>query len=213
MEVPAARIAFSDADRAEVAQASSVLLQSGSLTLGEHTRRLEEEFARLHDAPYAVAVSSGTAALEIVLRTVDVRGCDVIVPANTFVATALAVMRAGGHTVLADADPTTLSVSRATVEAALTPRCKAVVVVHIGGLISPEMGPIQELCDQRGLALVEDAAHAHGSTLGGRCAGSFGVAAAFSFYPTKVITSGEGGMIVTGDPRVRDEAIVYRDQG
>jgi dTDP-4-amino-4,6-dideoxygalactose transaminase len=85
--------------------------------------------------------------------------------------------------------------------------------VHIGGLISPEVERVRELCAERGIAFVEDAAHAHGSTHAGRFAGSFGVAGAFSFYPTKVITSGEGGMIVTADDRLRDEALAYRDQG
>jgi dTDP-4-amino-4,6-dideoxygalactose transaminase len=88
-----------------------------------------------------------------------------------------------------------------------------VVLVHIGGLVSPETPALRAWCDERGIALVEDAAHAHGSTLDSRPAGSFGVAGTFSFYPTKVITSGEGGMIVTADERLRDEALAYRDQG
>jgi dTDP-4-amino-4,6-dideoxygalactose transaminase len=101
----------------------------------------------------------------------------------------------------------------ASVDAALTPTTSAVVIVHIGGVISPAIEEIRSLLDERGVALIEDAAHAHGSTLDGRPAGSFGVAAAFSFYPTKVVTSAEGGMIVTGDEHIADEAMVYRDQG
>ena len=93
------------------------------------------------------------------------------------------------------------------------PDTAAVMLVHIGGLISPEVDAIRTLCDERGVLLVEDAAHAHGSSHDGRPAGSFGHAAAFSFYPTKVLTSGEGGMIVTGDAALRDEAVIYRDQG
>jgi perosamine synthetase len=88
-----------------------------------------------------------------------------------------------------------------------------VIIVHVGGIISPDVVAIRELCDRRGLFLVEDAAHAHGCSLGGRSAGTFGVAGTFSFYPTKVITAGEGGMIVTADDRLREEAVVYRDQG
>jgi dTDP-4-amino-4,6-dideoxygalactose transaminase len=87
------------------------------------------------------------------------------------------------------------------------------VLVHIGGFISPEIDAIGKLCDDHGLALIEDAAHAHGSSYDGRTAGTFGKAAAFSFYPTKVMTSAEGGMIVTADERLRDEAVMYRDQG
>jgi dTDP-4-amino-4,6-dideoxygalactose transaminase len=88
-----------------------------------------------------------------------------------------------------------------------------VILVHIGGAITPEIDAIRTLCERRGLFLVEDAAHAHGSSLDGRAAGSFGIASAFSFYPTKVMTTGEGGMIVTADERFRDEAHIYRDQG
>jgi dTDP-4-amino-4,6-dideoxygalactose transaminase len=137
----------------------------------------------------------------------------VVVPANTFYATAAAVLAAGGRPVFADVDAGTFALTRPSVEAVLTPRTAAVVHVHIGGLIAPQVTGVAALCAARGVALVEDAAHAHGSTLDGRFAGSFGVAGAFSFYPTKVVTSGEGGMIVTGSERLAGEARVYRDQG
>ena len=101
----------------------------------------------------------------------------------------------------------------ATTSAALTPHTAAVVVVHIGGLITPQIDELRALCDERGIALVEDAAHAHGSAFDGRFAGSFGVAAAFSFYPTKVVTSGEGGMVLTSSEELAQEARIYRDQG
>jgi dTDP-4-amino-4,6-dideoxygalactose transaminase len=95
----------------------------------------------------------------------------------------------------------------------LTPTTVGVIVVHIGGLVAPDIGAIADLCRERGIWLVEDAAHAQGSTAHGRQAGSFGRAAAFSFYPTKVMTSGEGGMIVTDDAALAEEARIYRDQG
>jgi perosamine synthetase len=135
------------------------------------------------------------------------------VPTNTFFATAAAAIHAGGAVRLADVSADTLALSVATVEAALSDRTAAVVLVHIGGLITPEAGAIRALCDRRGVVLVEDAAHAHGAAAGGRPAGRFGQVSAFSFYPTKVMTSGEGGMIVTDDDRIRDEGVVYRDQG
>ncbi|HZT66616.1 MAG TPA: DegT/DnrJ/EryC1/StrS family aminotransferase [Acidimicrobiales bacterium] len=213
MEVPAARVVFDDDDRAEVASLVTETLSRGSLTLGPLTARLEEAFAAAHGADQAVAVSSGTAALEIILRTIGVAGADVVVPANTFYATAGAVVHAGGRPVFADVSPTTLALSPDTVAAALTPSTAAVVVVHIGGMVTPDVEALRALCDQRGIALVEDAAHAHGSTWRGRHAGSFGVGGAFSFYPTKVVAASEGGMIVTGDAHLRDEARIYRDQG
>jgi perosamine synthetase len=211
--VPAARIVFSADDRAEVARRVDEALRTGVLTLGDNTREFEAAFAAAHHAPFAVAVTSGTAALEIALRAVGVAGREVIVPANTFAATAFATIAAGGRPVFADIDAATLAVNVETVLAALTERTAAVVVVHIGGLVSPAVPALRDLCTQLGIALIEDAAHAHGSTLDGIPAGSFGRAAAFSFYPTKVITSGEGGMLVTGEQWLRDEARAYRDQG
>jgi perosamine synthetase len=213
VEVPAARVVFREEDRAEIAAAIMDILASGALTLGPYTKRFEAAFGAAHSAPHAVATSSGTAALDIILRTAGVARRDVIVPANTFFATAAAVLQAGGRPVFADIDAATFALSRATVEAALTPATAAVVLVHIGGLITPGVDEIRRLCDDLGVPLIEDAAHAHGSSYGGRFAGSFSLAAAFSFYPTKVVTSGEGGMVLTGSDHVRDEALIYRDQG
>ncbi len=213
MEVPAARVVFREEDRAEIAAAIMDILASGALTLGPYTKRFEAAFGAAHSVPHAVATSSGTAALDIILRTAGVAGREVIVPANTFFATAAAVLQAGARPVFADIDAATFALSRATVEAALTPATAAVVLVHIGGLITPEVDEIRRLCGGRGIPLIEDAAHAHGSSYDGRFAGSFGLAAAFSFYPTKVVTSGEGGMVLTSSSHVRDEALIYRDQG
>jgi perosamine synthetase len=211
--VPSARVVFPGTDRAEIAAAVAEILGSGALTLGSYTQRFEAAFAAAHGSPHAVAVASGTAALDIILRSVGVRGRDVVVPANTFYATAAAVLQAGGRPVFADVDAATFALSRPTLEASLTPDTAAVVLVHIGGLISPQVDDLRALCEERGIALVEDAAHAHGSTFDGRSAGSFGVAAAFSFYPTKIVTCGEGGMVLTGSDELAQEARIYRDQG
>ncbi|NUR60920.1 MAG: DegT/DnrJ/EryC1/StrS family aminotransferase [Catenulispora sp.] len=213
MTVPAARIVFDADDRAAVAAAVVESLASGALTLGPHTERFETAFAAAHRAQHAVAVATGTAALEIALRVAGVANHDVVVPANTFYATAAAVVHAGARPVFADVDAATFALTPASVEAALTPSTKAVVLVHIGGLITPQVAEIKALCDRRGITLVEDAAHAHGCSLDGRMAGTFGLAGAFSFYPTKVTTAGEGGMILTDSPEVREEARIYRDQG
>lgn len=213
MTVPAARVVFDADDRMAVAAAVTESLATGALTLGPHTERFETAFATAHRSPHAVATSSGTSALEIALRIVGVGNRDVVVPANTFYATAAAVVHAGGRPVFADVDAATFALSVATVEAVLTPSTAAVVLVHIGGMITPQVDAIRRLCDSRGITLVEDAAHAHGSSYDGRMAGTFGLAGAFSFYPTKVTTAGEGGMILTASAQVRDEARIYRDQG
>jgi perosamine synthetase len=221
VSVQAARIVFPAADREEIAAATAEILRTGALTLGPYTRQFEAAFAAAHSwpagdgeqVPRAIAVSSGTAALEVILRSLGVAGRDVIVPANTFFATAEAALRAGGRPVFADIDPQTFALSPLTVTAALTPGTAAVVLVHIGGLISPDAVALRQLCAERGIALVEDAAHAHGSTYRGQPAGSFGIAAGFSFFPTKVVTSGEGGMIITGAADIEADARIYRDQG
>jgi perosamine synthetase len=213
MHVPAARVVFSDEDRARILAHIDNSLRSGSLTLGPNGEAFEEAFAARHQIPHAVAVSSGTSALEIVFRALDLGGREVVVPANTFFASAAAVIHAGGRPRLADVSADTLALSAASVSAALTPDTAAVLLVHIGGLITPEIDDIRRLCDAQGVLLIEDAAHAIGASWQGRPAGTFGHAATFSFYPTKVIASGEGGMIVTADQALAEDARIYRDQG
>lgn len=219
--VPPARPTFPADDRAAIAELVEESLATGSLTLGPNTERFEDGFATRHGVSHAVAVSSGTAALEIALRCLadpggsggGLGGRAVIVPANTFFATAAAVIHAGGVPRFADIDPATFALSPATVEPVLDDGCAGIVIVHIGGFVSPDTAALADLCRARGLFLLEDAAHAHGASFAGRAAGSIGDAGAFSFYPTKVITSGEGGIITTGDETARDEARLYRDQG
>jgi dTDP-4-amino-4,6-dideoxygalactose transaminase len=211
--VPPARPVFTSSDRDAITRLVDEALTSGSLTLGPVTERFENAFAARHRTDVGIAVSSGTAALEIILRSIGIEGRSVVVPANTFFATAAAVLHAGGQPRLADIDPSTFALSAASVASALDDDCAAVILVHIGGVISSEVEEIARLCAEAGVPLVEDAAHAHGATFHGRPAGSFGSAAAFSFYPTKVMTSGEGGMILTSDERLAAEARMYRDQG
>jgi dTDP-4-amino-4,6-dideoxygalactose transaminase len=211
--VPAARVQFLPEDRAWIAERIQEVLASGQLTLGRYGEEFEKRFAALCGTRHAVAVNSGTSALEIVLRVLGVEGRDVLVPTNTFFATAAAVIHAGGRPVFVDMDKESFGVTPEELERRLTPRTVGIVTVHIGGLVSQRMGEIADLARRHGIWLVEDAAHAHGSSHGGTRAGGFGVAGTFSFYPTKVMTSAEGGMIVTNDDALDREARVYRDQG
>ncbi|MBI3097492.1 MAG: DegT/DnrJ/EryC1/StrS family aminotransferase [Planctomycetes bacterium] len=213
MKVPPARIQFTAADRAAIAARVDEILGSGQLTLGKYGKEFEAAFARLVGVPHAVAVNSGTSSIEIPLRVLGVEGRDVLVPTNTFMATCFGVLHAGGRVRFVETDPETFGVSPAGLAAARTKDTAGVIVVHIGGIVSPRLPEIRAWCDREGLFLFEDAAHAHGCAVNGRAAGSFGQAASFSFYPTKVITSGEGGMIVTSDPKLDQEARLYRDQG
>ena len=212
MQIPAAKIYFPEEDKQEILTKIAEILSTGQLILGKYGQQLEEEFARYVGTKYAVAVNSGTSALEIVLRALDIEGHSVIVPTNTFFATPASVIHAGGKVVFADVAEN-LCLDPASLEANITKDTKGVIIVHIGGLIPPQIKDIHEICQAHSLFLMEDAAHAHGSTIDGQMAGSLGQAAAFSFYPTKVMTSGEGGMITTDDEKIFKRALVFRDQG
>ena len=199
MKIAAQVYDFSDEDIEQItAEIRTLLAARAYLTLGRHVERFESAFAEYHGARYAVATSSGTAALEIILRHVGVAGGEVVMPTNTFGATAFAALAAGGRPVFADIGAD-LTLDPESAAAQVTPRTRAVVTVHVGGLVSPATTELAALCRSKGIALVEDAAHAHGSSLGGRFAGTLGVAGAFSFFTTKVMTTGEGGMVLTND--------------
>lgn len=173
-------------------------LRSGWVTTGPKVKRFEEDFARYVDAREAIAVNSCTAALEISLAALGIGpGDEVIVPTMTFCATANVVVHLGAKPVLVDVDDELLIDLRA-VERAIGARTKAVIPVHYAGQ-SCDLDAISHLARRRGLFVVEDAAHAAGCTYRGRKIGTHGDAAAFSFYATKNMTTGEGGMITTGD--------------
>ena len=212
-QIPAAKIQFLPEDRTWIAERLQEVLSTGQLTLGKYGTQFEEKFAQLCGCRHAISVSSGTSALEIILRVLGVEGMDVLVPTNTFFATAAAVIHAGGRPVLVDMDSESLGIRPEDMEKCLTPKTAGFIVVHIGGMISRRIRDLQEFARKKGIWLVEDAAHAHGSLHDGVSPGAFGVAAGFSFYPTKVMTSAEGGMIVTNNDGIAEEARIYRDQG
>ncbi|MGY1946269.1 DegT/DnrJ/EryC1/StrS family aminotransferase [Nocardia asiatica] len=186
------------------------ILASGRLVLGPHTEALEAAVAAMAGTRYAIAVNSGATALEIIYRTLDLRGRTVLVPTNTNYATAAAALAAGARVELYDAG---LYPALADLEHRLTPEVGAVVVVHIGGYLSPDLPAIAAWCRRTGVPLIEDAAHAHGATLADHRAGGLGYAGAFSFFATKVATTGEGGAITTDDPDLDRMARLYRNQG
>lgn len=213
-EVPPIKLYFPLKDINQIKVYVEKILGSGILTLGENTQAFENEFKSFHQVKHSIAVSSGTSAIEITLRCIGIReGDEVIVPTNTFSATAAAVIFSRGKPVLTDVDPNTLCINAEEIEKHLTSKTKAVIVVHIAGLICPEMRAIDEICMDHHISLVEDAAHAHGSKLDDQFAGSFGDTGCFSLYPTKIITTGEGGMITTNSDEIATKARILRDQG
>jgi perosamine synthetase len=212
-KIPAARIQFLPEDREWIAERIQEVLATGQLTLGKYGAEFENKFAQFCGVKHAIAVNSGTSSIEIILRTLNVEGKDVLVPTNTFFATAAAVVHAGGNPVFVDMDPESFSLRTRDVEKILTPRTAGIITVHIGGIVSAQTPYLVDLAARKGIWLVEDAAHAHGSKYLDVRAGAFGIANSFSFYPTKVMTCGEGGMITTNDDATAEEARIFRDQG
>jgi dTDP-4-amino-4,6-dideoxygalactose transaminase len=190
---------------AEIDAAIRGVLESGRFVEGPATRRFEEAFARYCGVRHAVGVGNGTDALALALRALGVgAGDEVLVPALTFVATAEAVLLAGATPRLVDVGDGDALIDPARAEEAMGPRARALLSVHLYGQLAP-MSDLLEIAGRRGLAVVEDAAQAHGASLAGRRAGAFGAAAGFSFYPGKNLGAyGDAGAVVTDDAEVAD---------
>lgn len=197
----------------EILKEIKSVLQSGRLTDGPKAQEFEKKFAEYNDMKYAVAVNSGTASLDIALRHFRLKGREVIVPTNTFISTPNAVIFAGGKPVFADMNAETLGIDVEDVKRKVTAKTAGVIVVHIAGLVCPQINELKQFCREKGLFLLEDSAHAHGAMMDGKKAGTFGDAGCFSFYPTKVMTSCEGGMIITNNQALAEQARCLRTCG
>lgn len=182
--------------------------------LGEEVRLLEEEFARAHGTAHAVGISSGTAALELSLRGLGVGpGDEVITTPFTFYATAAAVVYVGAVPRFVDVDPGTLNIEPGRIEAAIGPKTRAILPVHIFGQPA-DMDAINVIAQRRGLAVIEDACQAHAAQWRGRSVGGLGQAGCFSFYPTKNLGGfGDGGMVTTQDPALAEKLRRLRNCG
>ncbi len=207
--IPAAKPLIGNEERKAVDE----VLQSGMVAQGPQVAAFEEEFGDFVDGRECVAVNSGTSALHLSLIAMDIGpGDEVIVPSFTFAATGNSVAILGAKPVFVDIEPAHFTMDPAAVQEAITPRTKAVVPVHLYGHPA-QMREIIDIAESAGLRVLEDAAQAHAAAYDGRPIGAWGDAAAFSFYPTKNMTSGEGGMIVTGDPEIARKARLLRNQG
>jgi dTDP-4-amino-4,6-dideoxygalactose transaminase len=208
--IPAAKPIIGEEER----EAVDRVLRSGMVAQGSEVAAFEQEFGtHFADGRETVAVNSGTAGLHLGLLAAGIgAGDEVIVPSFTFAATGNSVALTGATPVFADIEPEHFSLDPASVEAAITPRTKAIMPVHLYGHPA-HMPELQAIADRHGLAIFEDAAQAHGAALGGRKVGTFGRFAMFSLYPTKNMTSGEGGMIVADAPDLARQARLLRNQG
>ena len=187
-------------------------MASGSLAQGPRVRELEQRFAEFVGAAHAVATSSGTTALHLAMLGYEVApGDEVITVPFTFIASANSVLYAGGRPVFVDIDERDFTMDVAQVEAAITPRTKAIMPVSLYGQPA-DLSAVTEIAERHGLAVVEDAAQAHGAAIGDRRSGTWG-AGTFSFYPTKNMTTGEGGMVTTDDGDLADRVRLLREHG
>jgi len=211
--IPFAKPYFTDEDLEEIILKIRGVLQSGWLTSGPYTKQFEQQFGSYIGVSHAIAVNSCTAALHSILLALGIEhGDEVIVPSNTFVATANSALYVGARPVFADSDPETFNISPSEIQNKLSRKTKAIIVVHIGG--NPcEMKEIMDIAEDHKIPIIEDAAHAHGSKYGDNFCGSMGLAAGFSFYPTKVMTCGEGGIVVTEDEKLAEKIKMIRNHG
>lgn len=208
MNIGIASPAIGDAEK----QAVLAVLDSGHLVQGQVTEAFEQEFAAYHGASHGIAVNNGTTGLIAALMAHGIGpGDEVIIPSFSFFATASAVLFVQATPVFVDIDPATYCMAPAAVEAAITPRTAAVMPVHLYGLPA-DMTRLSQICSAYGLLLLEDAAQAHGASINGRRVGTWGTAT-FSFYPSKNMTTGEGGMVLTNDEQVATRLRIIRNQG
>lgn len=207
--IPAAKPLIGEEER----EAVDRVLQSGMLAQGPEVAAFEKEFSAIVAGRHCIAVNSGTSGLHMALEAIGMdTGDEVIVPSFTFAATANSVALTGATPVFVDIDPRTFNIDPAAIEAAITPRTKAIQPVHLYGQPAA-MKEIMDIARRHNLLVVEDAAQAHMASLDGTPVGAFGDAGVFSFYPTKNMTSGEGGMITTASDEIARQSRLLRNQG
>jgi len=190
------------------------ILDEGRFILGEHTRRLEEKLSSFLDVPYAVTTSSGTSALYLALKSLDIgEGDEVITTPFSFIATIHAILLAGARPVLADIHPGHFNLTAESIEKKISKTTRAVIVVHLFGNPAP-ISEIKDVCDNRKIDLIEDACQAVGARFKGRCVGTLGTVGTFSFYPTKNLGgAGDGGLLVANDAILSKRILSLRVHG
>jgi perosamine synthetase len=213
-KIPIFKLTFDKKFKEKYKDLSSKIFNSKALSEGYFVNKFEKRFSNFVNSSYSIAVSNGTAALEIAFRTIDVSNKEVIVPTNTFFATIIAIIRAGGKPVLCDNKLNSPEMDIDEIKKKITKRTKAICIVHVGGIISTDCSSIKSICKKKKIFLIEDAAHAHGSCLNKKMyAGTIGDIGCFSFYPTKVMTTGEGGMITTNNKKLYEKMNSFKNFG
>jgi dTDP-4-amino-4,6-dideoxygalactose transaminase len=208
MQIPIAKPFVGEEEKQAVVQ----VLSTGQLSQGPKVAEFEKAFAAFQGAKHGIATSNGTTALMAAMMAHGIgQGDEVIIPSFSFFATASCILSVGARPVFADIDPDTFNLSPEAAEAAITPRTKAIMPVHLYGQPA-DMAQFEAICQKHGLILLEDAAQAHGASIGQRRVGTWGTAS-FSFYPTKNMTTTEGGMVLTNDDEIARKLRMIRAQG
>ena len=206
--IPVARPVVGEEEKALVWSA----MESGQLAQGSRVRQFEDDFAEFVGAPHAVATSSGTTALHLALLALGIGpGDDVVTVSFTFTATASPILHVGARPVFVDVDPATFTMDPRALDAAIGPRTRAIIPVSLYGMPA-DMAAIGEIAGRHGIPVIEDACQAHGASRDGRSSGAWGIGV-FSFYPTKNMTTGEGGIITTDDGALAERATLLREHG
>jgi len=189
------------------------ILISGNLSQGKNVKNFEKKTSKLFDSKFSIAVNSGGTALEICLEAFDIVGKEVLVPTQTFIATANAVVRAGGKPVFCDIDPKTGCIDLDNVKKKINKKTAGVIFVYMFGIIPTSVIKLKKLCKKEKIFLLEDASHAHGGAVDKYKVGNIGDAACFSFYATKILTCGEGGLITTNNSEIKKKCSTIMNHG
>ncbi|MFA5772373.1 MAG: DegT/DnrJ/EryC1/StrS family aminotransferase [Thermoplasmata archaeon] len=207
--IPIAKPILGDEEKKAIAS----VLESGMLAQGPKVKEFEEKFSKYIGTKYAIATNNGTTALHLGLLAAGVKqGDEVITTPFSFIATATTIIFCGAKPVFVDIDPGTFNIDASKIENAITPKTKAIMPVHLYGLPA-EMDRIMEIAKKHDLAIIEDACQAHGAEFNGKRVGAFGDCGCFSFYPTKNMTTGEGGMITTNNEKIAEKTRLLREHG
>lgn len=215
MKIKAIKMAdphFDSKDRERIHREVDNILDS-ALSMGPNVVAFQKEFAERMNVRHAIAMNSCTSTLEAALLAHQIKGKEVIVPSQTFVATGMAVHLSGGTPVFAEISPETMCLDIDDVKSKITHNTAGIVIVHMTGIITPNIMKFKNFCEEHNLFLIEDAAHSPGAISNDKYAGTIGDVGCFSFFPSKVMTSGEGGMLVTNDDAMARFAKSYQNRG
>ena len=219
MKYPRAKPYFSETDRKEITSKIDGILESGQIAQGKYVAEFEDKFSKEVGSKHGIATNSCTSALEVSIRALGIKNKTILVPTNTFVASVNSIILSGNKPLILDIDKTTLCMSLDSVQQNMTPDVGAILWVHMAGLVTKDVLVVREMCKLLGIFLIEDAAHAHGACVWDDNlekdvkAGNIGDVGCFSFYPSKVLATGEGGMITTSYDEVADKCRIIRYHG